>query len=320
MCFKSLFAGRLTKFIGEKKSLGFLYDYAYPVLKTFDKMCAERFPAESVLTEKLVTAWAKRRGNEQNQTMRTRHTYLREFAKYLISTGESAYLLPTKIVSVGAKPVPYVFTEEEILAFWSAVDKLKPRCNSPYRHITLPVMFRVIYCCGLRPQEARRLCTDEVDANAGRIFIRESKARADRLVMMNDDVAQMCLAYEKKMHEILPVRTAYFPSGDGGEMSHDVLGMAFDDVWGKAGLQYSGYKKPTTYSFRHTFATHRLYRWMGEGKDITAMLPYLSAYMGHKSLTHTYYYIHYVPGMMASMSGVDYTYFQDLLPEVNENE
>ena len=35
------------------------------------------------------------------------------------------------------------------------------------------------------------------------------------------------------------------------------------------------------HDFRHTFATHRLYHWMRDGKDLNAMLPYLSAYMGH---------------------------------------
>lgn len=33
------------------------------------------------------------------------------------------------------------------------------------------------------------------------------------------------------------------------------------------------------------------------GKDVTAMLPYLSAYMGHAQLSDTYYYIHLVPGL-----------------------
>ena len=39
--------------------------------------------------------------------------------------------------------------------------------------------------------------------------------------------------------------------------------------------------KPRVYDFRHTFATECICRWMREGRDIDAMLPFLSAYMGH---------------------------------------
>jgi hypothetical protein len=59
---------------------------------------------------------------------------------------------------------------------------------------------------------------------------------------------------------------------------------------------------------------------MNEGKDLTAMLPYLSAYMGHSQLSDTYYYIHLVPGMLESMSGIEFAGFEELLPEVEADE
>lgn len=320
LCLKSLFAGRIEKFIAEKQALGYKYDCAYNKLRGFDKFCTDRFPTQSVLTQELFMEWAKRRKNEQNRTMRNRHAVIREFAKYLISMGEPAYVLPTNIVGFGAKSIPYVFTEEEILAFWETSDKLKSRHNSPYRHIVLPVMFRVIYCCGLRPQEVRHLAVDDIDLNNGKVFIRESKARRDRIVMMSDDVIESCRDYDKTIRILLPQRYAFFPCADGGFYKQDAFGSAFTDVWGKTGLQYRGHTRPSTYSFRHSFATHRLYKWMHEGKDLTTMLPYLSEYMGHTHLSSTYYYIHFVPGMFEMMSGVDYLQFQDLLPEVEDNE
>jgi len=72
--------------------------------------------------------------------------------------------------------------------------------------------------------------------------------------------------------------------------------------------------------FSHTFATHRLYLWLREGKDVTAMLPYLSAYMGHAQLSDTYYYIHLVPELFADMSGLDFSKYESLLPEVESDE
>ena len=318
--FNSLFAQRISAFVAEKKSLGFSYDYAYVILKTFDTLCVEQFPEETSLTKELFTVWAKRRktenGIEQNQTMRVRHSILREFAKYLITTGESAYVLPTKIVRFGHKPVPYVLSEEEIVAIWSAADKLKPKYNSPYRHITLPVLFRVIYCCGLRPQEIRRLETSDIDLNIGKIFVRESKGRKDRIVMMSDDVCALCREYDERINVLLPGRKYFFPHTGDNSMLSQTLFDAFKDLWLKAGFSRENEHHPTVYSFRHSMATHRLYKWMREGKDLTAMLPNLSAYLGHKNLSNTYYYIHFAPGIFESMSGADYSELEKLIPEV----
>ena len=71
---------------------------------------------------------------------------------------------------------------------------------------------------------------------------------------------------------------------------------------------------------RLAFATHRLYRWMREGKDLNAMLPYLSAYMGHAQLSDTYYYIHLVPGLLEEMSGFAFSSAETFLPEVRADE
>ena len=53
---------------------------------------------------------------------------------------------------------------------------------------------------------------------------------------------------------------------------------------------------------------------------MNAMLPYLSAYMGHAQLSDTYYYIHLVPGLIEEMSGVAFSSSEILLPEVESYE
>ena len=88
----------------------------------------------------------------------------------------------------------------------------------------------------------------------------------------------------------------------------------------KAGIDGTGRRSPRLYDFRHTFATHRLYHWMREGKDLNAMLPYLSAYMGHAQLSDTYYYIHLVPGLLEEMSGLAFSSAEAILPEVRTDE
>lgn len=55
---------------------------------------------------------------------------------------------------------------------------------------------------------------------------------------------------------------------------------------------------------RHHFAYANVERWMAQGIDVAAMLPYLSTYMGHGSVESTYYYVHTSPDFMASYAHI----------------
>jgi hypothetical protein len=54
---------------------------------------------------------------------------------------------------------------------------------------------------------------------------------------------------------------------------------------------------------------------MTQGRDVTAMLPYLARYMGHAGFESTFYYVHTSPDFMhayADITGKN----ASLLPEV----
>jgi hypothetical protein len=55
---------------------------------------------------------------------------------------------------------------------------------------------------------------------------------------------------------------------------------------------------PRPYDLRHAFAVHRLSRWYGEGVDLHARLPWLSAYMGHVDIIGTESYLHTTPELL----------------------
>lgn len=313
--FSSLFAQRMEAFIAEKRALGYGYEYGVQRLGAFDRFCLANFSNEKNLTKELCLEWAKSKG-EQNQTLMVKHSPIREFARYLISCGENAYILPPRLVRKGNKPIPYIFSEDEILSFWRELDAMKYLPENPYRHIVMPFIFRLFYCCGLRIYEAYRLRVEDVDVTTGQIYIRESKGHRDRIVVMSDDVNELCHEYIHKIEILIPGRKPFFPNHNGDFLDKKSIGYVMNTIWKKSNPESAKRVRPKVYDFRHSFATHRLYKWMKEGKDLLVMLPYLSAYMGHASLSSTHYYIHLVPGMYESMAGVDYSRFNDLLPEV----
>lgn len=47
-------------------------------------------------------------------------------------------------------------------------------------------------------------------------------------------------------------------------------------------------------ALRYSFVVKRMNLWMEEGKNLTAMMPYLSKYLGHESVENTYYYYYQI--------------------------
>ena len=318
--FKSRFATRIQEFIAQKNALGFGYLESSRLLRDFDRLCLTYFPDADSLTENLCLAWATKKDTEGNNTFRNRMMPVREFARYLNRNGETAYVLPPDIARKDTPYAPYIYTEAEILAIWDVLDHLIPRSGFPVRQFVIPAMVKLLYCCGLRPAEARRLRVGDVDMDKGRLNIMESKQHRSRIVMMTDDVAEMLSDCNTAVSAVMPDREPFFPNSEGGFYGKRGLEKTFRQTLMKAGIDGTGRRSPRLYDFRHTFATHRLYHWMCEGKDLNAMLPYLSAYMGHAQLSDTYYYIHLVPGLMEEMSDFAFSSAEVLLPEVETDE
>lgn len=318
--FRSGFASQIERFIEQKNAVGFPYNGSIYLLRQFDRLCFERFVGETTLTREVVLAWAIRRETENNSAFNSRLSVIREFAKYLVRSGNAAYILPQGFAKKGTRHAPYIYSEAEIAAIWAETDKIRPQNESPVRHLVIPAIFKLLYCCGLRPAEARKISVCDIDIERGKLNIRESKGHKNRIVMLADDVCEMCADYHARVSAIMPGRELFFPNSKGNLYTREWFGGIFRIIRAKAGMTQSGKHTPRLYDFRHTFATHRLYRWMSEGKDLTAMLPYLSAYMGHTQISDTYYYVHLVPGIFESMSGIELTSFEELLPEVETDE
>lgn len=61
-------------------------------------------------------------------------------------------------------------------------------------------------------------------------------------------------------------------------------------------------------------------KWLEEGADINAYIPYLSAYMGHANFTDTAYYIHLLPERLLVSTQINWEKLNALIPEVDDEE
>lgn len=222
--FESLFSNRLYEFIQQKNAVGFPYTESTRLLSEFDRFCLEQFPNEAILTKEICLAWAIRKDTEGNNTFRNRLMPVREFGRYLNRCGEPAFVLYPNFAKKGPRHIPHIYSEEEIVALWEALDQLKPRKGYPIRHFVIPTLVRLLYCCGLRPCEARKLRVTDVDLKKGRLDIMESKGHKSRIVMMADDVTEMCRRYDEAVSENMPGRELFFPNSEG-------------NIYGKVGIE-----------------------------------------------------------------------------------
>ncbi len=150
----SRFSNRIIDFVDYKNSLGHSYEESCCILWRFDIFCCDKFPERNNFDRDIAMACLEMRETEGWAGHRNRIMVLREFAKYLNAIGERAYLIPISMTTKGPRYIPHIFTTSEITAFFYGADHFVPHEKAPARHLVIPVVYRLLYCCGLRLSEA----------------------------------------------------------------------------------------------------------------------------------------------------------------------
>ncbi len=312
--FQSCFADDIRGMVAYKISLGHKADSYEWDLQNFDRYCMEYYPDSQVLTKEIVLGWCQ--AGKENKKSLYRANAMRNFARYLTAIGKEAYVLPAEMFVSQKADIPYLFTDVELERFFEATDYYPHRDNSPLLEYIIPVIFRLQYTCGLRPQEVRLLKRTDFDFRKNTIYISESKWCKDRCLPVSTEIMELCKKYDAVAQEIFPERIYFFPSRNGTAYTHGWLTAAFHKCWKMSGNDISS-KPCVPYDLRHNFATRTLLRWVEEGKDFEAYLPYLSTYMGHASFHSSYYYVHLLPEKLAAL---DFMGSNGIIPEVQHEE
>src|SRR5712692_9141577 len=164
----------ITALVTGKRATGYKYDAEERVLARFAAFCRAEFPGLGAPSPASVEAWitsARERGVKP-ATLQGLAAPVRELARWLGRRGASAYVLPPRALPRPARYVPHIYTGQELAALFAQADRCRYCSQVPFRHLVMPVLFRVIYACGLRASEARLLRFGDVDLAAGVLRIR----------------------------------------------------------------------------------------------------------------------------------------------------
>jgi integrase len=304
----------INGFIRFKRSIGYSYDTEVYYLNRFKQLC-EKHGCYSIPGKAEFLEWMARKPGELPQTQYTRLSPIRQLHSYICNTvGGISFNLPKSVRSHGDKYRPHFLRDEEASLFFFVCDALKARKENPCRETVLPVAFRLVYCCGLRPIEAIKLKTADVNLEIGYIDIIASKNHKDRRLFISGELIDYLSEYDREINLVWPNREYFFPKGLNGRYADDFLGTNFRRIWQSALGGCAG-GRVRLYDMRHHFAFANINRWVREGKDANSMIVYLSKYMGHSSIECTYYYMHLVPEYFRDYAGT-VRVLSDILPEV----
>ena len=284
-------------FIEYKQALGFDFAGEAQRLRAF-----AAYLGGDEFTEEAALAWAASGPGHPRSYHAQRYETVRKFSEFTHAL-EPAFpaMRPGLLGSTSDRVVPYAYTEDDVCVLMRAALTLE----SPdgLRGMGLSFLIGLMWSCGLRVSEALGLADADFDGGSGTLAVRDSKFGASRLIPVADDVASRISGYMGSRDEAARGRSPsrMIASTGGKPLTRDSAENMFSEVrWSllDRGQSFTG-RKPRLHDLRHAFAVAAILRWHAEGEDVNSMMPYLSAYLGHRKLSDTYWYLTGVPELMA---------------------
>lgn len=292
----------LDGYLATRRALGFKLTEPGRVLGAFVGWMEEA--GEPTIGRDLATAWASQfsRG-----TVLERLNYVRQFAAHV------AWFDPATEVPIldgrpygSHRPRPLIFTSEQVEALLASAGKLTPRI----RAASWQTLLGLLTVTGMRISEARNLNDDDLTLDgsgdgSGWAQVMDTKFGKSRLVPLHATTMAAIRKYQRLRDQTFsaPKTTAVFVARRGTRIAQSTANQTFQEIRAMAGLA-GNVTTPAArlHDFRHSFATNTLIGHIRAGGDVDAMMPVLSAWLGHVSPDSTYWYLSNTPELAVALA------------------
>ncbi len=287
------------EYLAMRRALGFKLKTDERLLRDF-AVFMERRHAKRI-TVKLAIKWAQQPGSADSNYHAGRLRAVRSFARYCIHVDPR-----TEIPPAGLLPrhrclfQPHLYSADEVRRLMAASLQRRRAATSISRW-TRFTLLGLLSVTGLRVSEALNLNLSDVDLDQGILTIRNSKFGKSRLVPVHPSTRAALRNYLQRRNEYFTGRpiVPFFVSRHGTRMGHHALHKTFVILSKKIGLRKpSDRQGPRLHDFRHSMAVEVLRRCYRSSTDPERRLPALATYLGHTSLSYTYWYLHQNPSLM----------------------
>lgn len=291
--YASWLASSFERFVAVKRAGGASYETQARHLAAFDRYLVER-EVRAPLSRDALCAYVS---SLERLSPRGRDNVISvvwqalSFARLHDAPVDQLPARPAQAPAFSRMREPRIVTLEEFRAVLAQARRLSGfRAIDAHRGATYPTLFALLFVTGMRISEALELDEGDVDLEAGLLTIRRGKFGKRRVLPVQPctlSALQRFIADPRRPVVSGPAKPL-FVSTQRKRLSHPVALKTFKDTWRRAGL---GMPLPRLHDLRHSFAVSSVAAWYRDGRDINALLPVLSAYLGHASVQNTRLYL-----------------------------
>ena len=248
---------------------------------------------------------------------------LRKVLEYLRHVGFSVFL--PDCPKLRDTYMPYIFSDDELDKIFRAADSIQMTKNSiPHIQLEIPMLLRLLYCCGLRVNEALTIRIKDIHFENDAILIRNAKNKKQRIVPIGGELTDMLKKYCLSIDLSGSPENFLFPGRvPEKHMSENTAMRRFKAILKETDI----YIEPVPHTrgqclhcFRHLFAIRSFAQAERNGRLTDDSVPYLSLYLGHDDMNGTEKYLKFSSDMFPEYNDLFESYAGDVFSEVSYEE
>lgn len=324
--YSSIFSSEITDYLAIRTSIyrEKTVIQSAAILKEFDDYLCSIDLNKMELTEQTVENWIRSLSGK-TRTIGNKVSQLRLFCQYLQANGIIVYTPPT--YKTRNEYIPYLFSDKECQDIFHAADNIVFSSNqtNPWIQLEFPVILRLLYSCGLRLGETISLQIQDIDFDGAFLNLLRTKNRKQRLVPLGASMYDILDRYCSVMNLKAKTNAYVFPGKTSDiPISPKSVRRQFDRIIQELKIEVPGRqlheRGPCMHCFRHTFAFQAFAKAERAGRPLDDSIPFLSTYLGHKSLNETEKYLKFSSTMYPEAMRSFEIYVEDVFPEVKYEE
>lgn len=288
----------IERYIAIRRATGHAFEAGARLLRLYAQFAQAR--GDSHVRRETAIEWAAAAASPHARSVRMRN--LVRFAQFQHAEDERHDLLPRGAFAVRlSRPLPYIYSDDEIARLLIAADQLRLSYAYPLRREIYRTMIGLIAAAGLRRSEALDLRIQDLSVD-GVLTIRRTKFRKSRLVPLHPTTHVALRRYLKIRLRRPSADDHLFPSQRDGRIDSSVVDSTFRRLLLLAKIAPTRSRRPRIHDLRHTFATRALERCTGDRRTIAKQFVALSTYLGHVRISATHWYLQATPELMSDIA------------------
>jgi integrase/recombinase XerD len=288
----------VERYLALRRSLGFKLDKVAANLRAFAVFATNR--GDTHVSAATAVEWSAMAGTRGQRCCRLGYTV--RLATFLRAADPAHEIPPARLfVERKTRPIPYIYTPEELARILDKAGQLRPNIITPLRPQLYVTLFGVIAATGLRTSEALRLRLGDI-LPGGVLRIAQTKFNKSRLVPLHGSVVAALDRYLAMRRRLGTPDDHLFVGRSGKQLAFRAMQETFALVVRLANIAPDRSRRPRITDLRHTFATRALQRCAMRPQAVSRHFVALSTYLGHTNIKHTYWYLQAIPELMTDIA------------------